>query len=100
MIKHIVMWKLHEYAEGRSKRENAHRIKAKLEALAQSIPEIKLLEVGLNITSDRDACDIVLYSEFDNPSDLQAYQDHPDHLSFKKFIQPIRSEKRVIDYLM
>ncbi|MFZ5517603.1 MAG: Dabb family protein [Candidatus Zhuqueibacterota bacterium] len=100
MVKHIVMWQLHEHAEGRSKLENANRVKARLEALAESIPEIKLLEVGLNITSDPDACDIVLYSEFDSREDLQTYQDHPDHVAFKKFIQPIRSEKRVIDYLI
>ena len=32
MIKHIVMWKLQEFAEGRNKLENAKIIKEKLEA--------------------------------------------------------------------
>lgn len=98
MVKHIVMWKLFEEAEGFSKAENAQRMKQKLEELKTLIPEIKSLEVGLNFNSAPDAYDIVLYSAFENREDLQTYQDHSAHTAFKKFIQNIRSEKRVVDY--
>ena len=49
MIKHIVMWKLKESAEGRTKQENAWMIKQELEQLKGTIREIVSLEVGINI---------------------------------------------------
>ena len=39
MIKHIVMWKLKDFAEGGSKLENAKKIKDMLEALKDKIEQ-------------------------------------------------------------
>jgi len=33
MVKHVVMWKLKDFAEGAAKKENALKIKASLEGL-------------------------------------------------------------------
>ena len=49
MLKHIVVWKLKDFAEGASKDENAHKMKALLEGLKKKIKVIKTLEVGINI---------------------------------------------------
>ncbi|WP_045517636.1 Dabb family protein, partial [Clostridium sporogenes] len=51
MIKHIVMWKLKEFAEGKSKLENANKIKMSLEDLQNKIDALKLIEVGVNINN-------------------------------------------------
>ena len=40
MIKHIVMWKFKEEAEGKSRAENIAIVKADLEALKGVIPQI------------------------------------------------------------
>jgi Stress responsive A/B Barrel Domain len=98
MIKHIIMWKLHEEAEGFSKVGNALRIKKELEGLQGKISEIFKLEVGLNISKSEIAYDVVLYSEFNSKEDLQIYQDHPAHIALKKFIYNLRSERHVVDY--
>ena len=98
MIKHIVMWKLYDSAEGYSKAENAQRMKRELEALPERIAEIRSLEVGINVNPGTDAFDIVLVAEYDSLENLRAYQAHPAHLQFKEFIQNIRSEKRSVDY--
>lgn len=98
MVKHIVMWKLNDFAEGFSKAHNVQRVKQHLEALQSSIQEIGYLEVGVNINPSRDAFDVVLYSEFESRDDLEAYQNHPAHLRFKEFIQDIRAEKVMVDY--
>jgi quinol monooxygenase YgiN len=98
MIKHIVMWKLYDSAEGFSKAENAQRMKRALEELKTKIAQIRYLEVGINISNAEDALDVVLYSKFDSRDDLKAYQDHPAHLAFKEFVNDIRSHKRVVDY--
>ena len=47
MIKHIVMWKLKDFAEGAGRQENAEKIKSLLEGLKGKIAEIINLEVGV-----------------------------------------------------
>lgn len=99
MIKHIVMWRLHEFADGNGKAENARKLKEYLLALQESIPQIQQIEVGINIAgSDPNAADVALYSEFENLEALQIYQKHPEHQKVVQFLNKVRSEKRVVDY--
>ena len=98
MVKHIVMWTLKDFAEGRSKSENLVLMKERLEALGSKIDAIRHLEVGLNLTDSEEAYDIVLYSEFDSREDLEAYRVHPAHVEARDFIRRVREERRVVDY--
>ena len=99
MIKHIILWRLHDFADGNSKAENARKLKKRLLALKESIPQILQMEVGINIAGgDPNAADVVLYSEFENLEALQAYQQHPEHQKLVQFLNKVRSEKRVVDY--
>ena len=99
MIKHIVMWTLKDYADGRSKIENLQRFKQALENMAGVIPEIKSLEVGLNFDTSQDAFDIVLTVGLDNAGDLEAYQSHPEHIPVKELAGRIRAKRAVVDYV-
>lgn len=98
MIKHIVMWRLKDFANGVNKEENARKLKSHLESLKSKIKEIKHIEVGINIKSSDAASDVVLYSEFDSMDDLEAYQRHPEHMKVVDFVNEIRLERRVVDY--
>jgi hypothetical protein len=98
MIKHIVMWQLKDFAEGAPKQENALKAKQLLEGLNGKIKGIKLLEVGINLNDTPAAYDIVLYSEFANRQDLDAYQQHPEHAKAGDFIGKIRQDRKVVDY--
>ena len=98
MIKHLVMWKLLDFAEGKNKKENALQMKQWLGELKTTIPEIQNLEIGINFNNSDDAFDIVLYSEFKDKASLEIYQNHPAHIRFKEKIQNIRSDKKVVDY--
>ena len=98
MIKHIVIWKLKDDADGFSKDENIQRIKKGLEKLTLTIKEIKKLEVGINFNQTENAYDIILYSEFNSKDALNTYQVHPDHIKFKEFINNLRTDVRVVDY--
>lgn len=98
MIKHIVMWRLKDSADGASKQENAKNLKNYLETLKDKIMEIRHIEVGINISGSDAASDVVLYSEFDSMEDLEAYQKHPEHQKIVSFVNEIRSERRVVDY--
>lgn len=98
MIKHIVMWKLKEQAEGADRATNAREMKRRLDECAGIVPgmltfEVKLPEDGLEATYD-----IVLYSEFDSRDALQAYARHPVHQAVVPFIGAVRAERQCMDY--
>lgn len=101
MIKHVVMWKLKDQAEGKSKAENAAEMKNLLEALPAKIDALKSAEVGINIIEDvNDAiCDIVLITTCDSREDLKEYAAHPEHQKVVQFILKVTNERRVVDYI-
>lgn len=94
MIKHIVMWRL----KNPSKEETSSKLKSMLEALKGKIPEIKELEVGMDVNRSEAASDVVLYSVFENKEALEAYQKHPEHVKVVGFVKEVSAERRVVDY--
>ena len=98
MIKHIVMFKLKEEAEGRDKAANAQLLKAMLEALPASIKEIRFFEVGVNFLLASIAYDLVLISQFESIEALQSYQKHPEHLKVFDFVVNNCENRIVVDY--
>ena len=99
MIKHIVLWKLKESSEGKSKAENIQIMKSMLEGLpAKTGGCIRTLEVGVNLKDSAESADITLYSEFNSLEDLERYTKHPEHMKVAEFIGKVRSERRVMDY--
>lgn len=100
MIKHVVMWKLKDVAEGKTKAENAEVMKELLEDLPNKIQELDSAEVGINILEGDEAaiCDVVLTTEFESKEDLKAYAVHPDHQKVVEFIKKVVMERRVVDY--
>lgn len=100
MIKHIVLWKLKEHSGGKSKHDNALRLKRELERLNGKIPGMLKLEVGISLKdseSSDDNSDVILYSEFENAASLEKYDSNPEHEKIKYFAKSIRNERRVID---
>jgi len=98
VIKHIVMWRLKDFAAGASRDENARKLKQSLEDLKDKIEDIKAIEVGINFNSSPAAFDVVLYSEFEDRHGLDAYQNHPEHLKIVDFVGEIRTDRAVVDY--
>ena len=98
MIKHIVFWRLKDFAEGSTKRENILKVQTMLEEMREKIPGMLKLEVGLNFESSEAASDISLYTEFDTRESLEGYQSHPLHMKVKEFLPKVRLERRVVDY--
>lgn len=91
MIKHIVLWKLHD-------RKKAGLIRQTLEALPVRIPEIHKLEVGTGMPAGEFTADVALYSEFKSEADLKTYIAHPAHQEAVAVIVPLVSDRRVADY--
>lgn len=99
MVKHIVIWRLKEEAEGASKQENATNLKVRIEALKDLIPDIITIEVGINNQVSDQAGDIVLYSEFADWDALERYQQHHEHQAVVALVRTLTSERRVVDYV-
>ena len=98
MIRHIVMWKLKETAEGATRAENAVKLKEKLESCRDIVPGILRLEVGLAQPGLESTYDVVLVSDFADKAALDAYQVHPDHGAIKAFVGAIREARQCVDY--
>ena len=98
MIKHVVMWKLKDGAEGATRRDNALRMKALLDACAGQTPGMRSFEVGVDTGSDAAPWDVVLVAEFDDRAALDVYQDHPIHQAAKVFIAKVRELRAAVDY--
>ncbi|WP_458527337.1 Dabb family protein [Onishia taeanensis] len=100
MIKHIVLWTLHEQAEGRTKAENAAQAKRQLEALNGRIEGLLSLEVGIDLLHTSSSADLSLLATFASLEALEAYQQHPEHQALMPFMAAIRHDRRVIDYAL
>lgn len=98
MIKHIVMWKLKDFAENASRRENAEKMKLLLDACAHIVTGIVKFEITVAQPKFDATYDVVLYSEFVSKAALDAYNQHPQHQALKPFIAAIREARQSIDY--
>ena len=98
MLKHVVMWKLKETAEGKTKAENAQFMKEHLEALWGVVPELKSVEVGINVKESDMAYDAVLIAEFENEAALAAYKIHPEHVKISSYCKKIQESRVVVDF--
>lgn len=99
MLTHIVLWKLHDEAGGRTRDENAKIAKERLEALAGQIPGLLHIEVGSDILGSPASADLGLYTQLESREALDVYQDHPAHVAIKGFMAEITSARTVIDWI-
>ncbi len=99
MIKHIVMWRLLEEANGKPKKENASAFKQMLEALPEKVDALQSLEVGIGyLDAEGPVFDMVLTTTHHDKEALQAYAVHPEHVKVVEFAKTIVEERRVVDY--
>lgn len=99
MIRHVVMFKFKEEAEGRSKAENLAITKAMLEALPAKIDLIRASTVSINSPdADQSNYDLCLVADFDSFEDLAAYIVHPDHKAVGAFMRPVRLDRACVDF--
>ncbi len=93
MIRHIVMWKFKE-----GEHDNMLVFRDRLLALKDQIPEIRAMEVGININPSDRSFDAVLVSEFDSLEALKSYSVNPLHVAVSSFCKSIRTQSVSCDY--
>lgn len=98
MLKHIVMWKL----RGDTPAERAAAaltVQRAFESLRGRVPGLRHIEIGIDQSTVDYACDVVLYSEFDNAEALRGYAEHPEHLRARREVGDLRIERHQVDYV-
>lgn len=98
ILKHIVMWRFLEEAEGRTREENMRLVAEKLRALVGVAPTLLSLEVGEDVLRSPQSGDMALICEFNSIEDMHAYRDFPQHAEISAYIKLVTSERRVADF--
>ncbi len=99
MVKHIVMFKFLENAEGRTKKENLEIAANMLKDLQGKIPTLVASEVRFN---DENAAksnyDMILLADYNDWEGLNEYIVHPLHKAVGEFMKGVRESRTCVDY--
>ena len=97
MIRHVVMWKFSAEAEQKGKQENMQLVQEQLYALVSKIPEIKRMEIGMDVKGTDASMDLMLLTEFDSLETLKIYAEHPEHVKVASFVRKVTESRVVLD---
>lgn len=98
MVRHIVMWTLHDHAQGADKASNVQKAKALLLSCAHVVPGIRAFEVATATPGMDCSHDLVLHMLLDDAQVLADYQNHPQHVAIKPFMKAVVQERHCMDY--
>ncbi len=93
MITHTVLFKLKDRSP-----ENIEKAKNVLSGMKGKIPQLRHLEVGVDVLHTERSYDIALVTKFDSLEGLAAYQSHPVHVEVAKFIMSAKESAIAVDY--
>ncbi len=93
MITHIVFFKLKDQSP-----RSVGKAKDILLNMKGKIPQLRHLEVGIDVLHSQRSFDIALVTNFDSLEELQAYQKHPVHVEVLKYMTSVRESSVTVDY--
>lgn len=79
------------------KKDVAQRFMEALIQLPCEIPELKSMDVGINM-NPAEKWDLVLTATADSMEDVAAYSAHPAHLEAVEIIKPYKEDRACVDY--
>ena len=91
MIRHVVLWELHDPANDASFR-NA------LLSCAQLVEGQRGYEVAVRSSTLPASVHVCLIATFDDADALKRYQQHPVHQAVSERIGPLRKARHLLDY--
>jgi hypothetical protein len=93
MLTHIVLFKLADPTSN-----NMEALQEKLMSLNGKVPQLRHIEVGLNVVPSDRAYDVALYTKFDSLEDMDAYQVHPYHQEVVAYVRSVVAGSVSVDY--
>ncbi len=98
MVRHIVMFKLKEFASEAEKLTKMQEIKTRLEALIDKVDVLRMIRVDFNINQE-ETWDIILTTELNTLEDVKKYANHPEHVAVAVgIIGPVKADRACVDY--
>ena len=98
MIRHIVMFKLKEFATPADKQAKMQEIKTGLEALIDKIDVLRMIRVDFNVNPAETSVNIPAFMPYD-VEDVGTYANHPEHVAVSKgIIGPVKADRACVDY--
>ncbi len=93
MLTHIVLFKLKDRSVA-----NVARAADVLRAMQGTVPNLRALEVGINVLESDRAYDIALLTRFDSLAAMQEYQVHPNHVRVVEYMRGVMETSASVDY--
>ncbi len=93
MITHIVLFKLIDHSP-----LNVEKARDVLLGMEGKIPQLRHLEVGVDVLHSARSYDLALVTKFDSMEALQAYQAHPVHVKVAEYMTSVRESAIAVDY--
>ena len=94
-LQHVVLFKFPEDTG----QELLDELRDRVGRWPDIIPGIEVLRLGADLTGERTrGHQLLLYMEFENQDTLVAYQTHPHHQEFLKWVLDNRCEPLAFDY--
>lgn len=100
ILKHIVMWKFLDNAEGKTKAENMRFAAENLRALVGVAPTLLKLSIGEDVIGSPASFDMALVADFKSVEDMLAYRDFPRHAEISNYIRRVISDRKVVDFFI
>ncbi|MFJ7270387.1 Dabb family protein [Streptomyces sp. NPDC099050] len=92
MLVHVVVMRFTDPCQAPEAAERLRR-------LGDSVPQIRSLTVGLDITGSDLSYDLVLTTRHADAGELAAYQRHPEHRHLAAWLGPLLAGRVVVDHL-
>lgn len=92
-LTHVVLMRFQEPSA-----ETLAKASAMLRALQGRIPELRSIEVGLDVLHSGRSYDLALITRFDSLADMQRYQDHPEHVAVLQYLRSVLAASVAVDY--
>ncbi len=90
MIRHLVLMTFTDPA-------HAPEAVARLQALTGQVPQIRTLEVGVDVVGSDVSAHLGLVTTHESLEDLQGYQGHPAHQEFGAWVRPLLAARHACD---
>ncbi|MGV8982643.1 Dabb family protein [Clostridium sp.] len=92
MFTHIVFFKL-------KNKEQVNEARDILLGMEGNIPQLKGLEVGVDLLHTERSYDLSLVTRFDSLEDMKAYAVHEYHVNeVLKYLKPMLESSKIVDY--
>ena len=93
MLTHIVLFKLKDPTP-----ENIEKARGLMAGMAGKIPDLRHLELGVDVIRSKRSYDLALVAKFDSLEGFRAYQAHPAHQKVVRGVLAASDSIIAVDY--